>query len=87
MALSKPPHGVVVGTNGESGPAVRSPGPGTDPHLLGAGHWGQRMRLAAAPRGCELEQLISMGEDAELRALSSLALSHLCGLEQVILHF
>ena len=50
-------------------------------------YWGQRVRLAAAPRGWELEQLISMGEDAEVGALSRSAPSHLFHPEQVILCF
>ena len=46
--------------------------------VLGAGHWGQRVRFTAAPRGWKLEQPVLVGEDAELRALSSSAPSHLC---------
>lgn len=34
--------------------------------FLGAGHLGQRMQLAAAPRGWELEQPTSMGQGTEL---------------------
>ena len=40
VGLSEPPHGVVLSTRWESGPAVPSPGPGTHLPLLGAGHFG-----------------------------------------------
>lgn len=40
VGLSEPPHGVVLSTSWESGPAVPSPGPGTHLPLLGAGHHG-----------------------------------------------
>ena len=67
--------------SGESGPSVPSPGPAIRLPVLGAGHRGQRVQFTAAPRGWKLEQPVSVGEDAELRALSSSAPSHLCDLE------
>lgn len=67
--------------SGDSGPSMPSPGPAIRLPVLRAGHWGQRVRLTAAPRGWKLEQPVSIGEDAELRALSSSAPSHLCDLE------
>ena len=40
VELSEPPHGVVLSTSWESGPAVPSPGPGTHLLLLGTDHHG-----------------------------------------------